>query len=91
MAEAAAEPDHVPRRLLVFGLFRTLDSGAYSFAAASGVGLETIRLMGELPHGLLHGTALQETVIKILSYSSAPTGLTAFGLVLLGLRTGGGS
>ena len=59
--------------------------GAYSIAAAWGVGNETIVLAGELPHGLRHGTALQETLIKILSYSSAPTGLTAFALVLWGL------
>ena len=59
--------------------------GTYSIAAAWGVGNETIVLAGELPHGLRHGTALQETLIKILSYSSAPTGLTAFALVLWGL------
>jgi (hydroxyamino)benzene mutase len=42
--------------------------------------------MGELPHGLSHGTPFQETFIKVLAYSSAPTGLTAFGLILWGLR-----
>ena len=60
---------------------------AYTTAAAWGVGNETIVLAGELPHGLHHGTAFQETLIKILSYSSAPTGLIAFALVLWGLRT----
>ena len=59
---------------------------AYTFAAGWGVGLETIRLMGELPHGLSHGTAAQETFIAMLAYSSAPTGLTAFGIILWGLR-----
>ena len=59
---------------------------AYTIAAAWGVGNETIVLAGELPHGLHHGTAFQETLIKILSYSSAPTGLVAFALVLWGLR-----
>jgi (hydroxyamino)benzene mutase len=59
---------------------------AYTIAAIWGVGNETIRLMGELPHGLSHGTPFQETFIKVLAYSSAPTGLTAFVLMLRGLR-----
>ncbi len=59
---------------------------AYTIAAIWGVGNETITLMGELPHGLTHGTPFQETFIKVLAYSSAPTGLTAFGLILWGLR-----
>ena len=60
---------------------------AYTVAAVWGVGIETIRLMGELPHGLSHGSAAQETFIKVLAYSSAPTGLTSFVLMLWGLRT----
>jgi len=59
---------------------------AYMIAALWGVGSETIRLMGELPHGLARGTSGQETFIKALAYSSAPTGLLAFGLMLWGLR-----
>ena len=59
---------------------------AYTVAAVWGVGNETIQLMGELPHGLSHGTAFQETFIKVLAYSSAPTGLAWLGLVLWGLR-----
>ena len=59
---------------------------AYTVAAVWGVGNETIQLMGELPHGLSHGTVFQETFIKVLAYSSAPTGLTWLGLVLWGLR-----
>jgi (hydroxyamino)benzene mutase len=59
---------------------------AYTIAAALGVGNETIVLAGELPHGLHHGSAFQETLIKTLSYSSAPTGIAAFALVLWGLR-----
>jgi len=59
---------------------------AYTVAAIWGVGNETISLMGELPHGLSHGSPFQETFIKVLAYSSAPTGLTAFGLILWGLR-----
>jgi hydroxylaminobenzene mutase len=59
---------------------------AYTVAAFWGVGIETISLMGELPQGLSHGTPFQETFIKVLAYSSAPTGLAAFGLILWGLR-----
>jgi len=59
---------------------------AYTIAAIWGVGTETIVLMGELPHGLSHGTAFQEGSIKILAYSSAPSGLTSFALILWGLR-----
>lgn len=61
---------------------------AYTVAAIWGVGNETIKLMGELPHGLSDGTPFQETFIKVLAYSSAPTGLTAFALMLWGLRVG---
>jgi hydroxylaminobenzene mutase len=59
---------------------------AYTVAAFWGVGIETISLMGELPHGLVQGSLFQETFIKVLAYSSAPTGLTAFVLTLWGLR-----
>ena len=59
---------------------------AYTVAAIWGVGNETIQLMGELPHGLVRGTDVQETVIKVLAYQSAPTGLTWLGVVLWGLR-----
>jgi hydroxylaminobenzene mutase len=59
---------------------------AYTIAAFWGVGIETISLMGELPRGLTRGTRFQETVIKTFAYSSAPTGLTAFVLILWGLR-----
>lgn len=61
---------------------------AYTIAAIWGVGNETIRLMGELPHGLSRGTTAQERFIAILAYSSAPTGLTSFALILWGLRIG---
>lgn len=59
---------------------------AYTIAAVLGVGNETITLMGELPHGLADGTPFQETFIRVLAYSSAPTGLTEFSLILWGLR-----
>jgi hydroxylaminobenzene mutase len=71
--------------LFVYGAASIL--AAYTLAAIWGVGNETIMLAGELPHGLSHGTAFQETFIKVLGYSSAPTGLTSFTLILWGLRT----
>ena len=71
---------------LLLGTFAIL--AAYTVAAVWGVGNETIQLMGELPHGLVRGTPAQETVIKVLAYSSAPTGLTWLGVVLWGLRRG---
>jgi hydroxylaminobenzene mutase len=59
---------------------------AYTIAAVWGVGIKTISLMGALPRGLAQGSAFQEAFIKVLSYSSAPTGLTSFALILWGLR-----
>jgi len=69
---------------LLLGTFAIL--AAYTVAAVWGVGNETIQLMGELPHGLSHGTVFQGTFIKVLAYSSAPTGLPWLGLFLWGLR-----
>src|SRR5262245_50021928 len=63
----------------------------YTFAGVCGVGNETITLMGELPHGLARGNAFQDMFIKVLAYSSAPTGLTSFALMLWSFRVGGGS
>ena len=59
---------------------------AYTFAAASGSGLETIHIVGEAPHGLRQGDALQEAIVRILAYSSAPTGLVAYAIMAFGLR-----
>lgn len=58
---------------------------AYTIAAFWGVGIETIALMGELPHGLTRGTTFQENFIKVLAYTSV-TGVIAFGSILWGLR-----
>jgi hydroxylaminobenzene mutase len=62
---------------------------AYTIAAIWGVGIETIQLMGELPHGLARGTPFQEGIIKVITYTSAPTGLISFVLVLWGIRIPG--
>jgi (hydroxyamino)benzene mutase len=58
---------------------------AYTIAAVWGVGIETIALMGELPHGLARGAPFQERLIKVIAYSSA-SGLIAFALIFWGLR-----
>lgn len=55
---------------------------AYLIAAWWGAGNETMPLAA----GSAHGSAAQEAAIKVVAYSSAPTGLVAFGLVLWGLR-----
>lgn len=49
-----------------------------------GAGKETMRLAA----GTAHGTAFQEAVIRGVAYSSAPTGLISFSLILWGLRGG---
>src|SRR5215813_675339 len=49
----------------VYGTLAIL--AAYTIAAAWGVGIETIRLMGELPHGLSRGNGFQEGLIKVLA------------------------
>jgi hydroxylaminobenzene mutase len=55
---------------------------AYVMAAVWGAGNETMRLAA----GAAHGTAVQEAVIMVVAYSSAPTGLISFALILWGLR-----
>jgi hydroxylaminobenzene mutase len=55
---------------------------AYVLGAVWGAGDETMRQAA----GGAHGSALQETAILALAYSSPPTGLVAFALVRWGLR-----
>ena len=55
---------------------------AYLLGAVWGAGNETMRLAA----GSAHGSAFQEAVIQVVSYSSAPTGIIAFALVSWGLR-----
>ena len=66
---------------------RTCDGGrvlaAYLLAAALGAGNETLVLTA----GNAHASPPEESVIKLVAYSSAPTaGLLAFTLLLEGLR-----
>ncbi|TPN32590.1 hypothetical protein [Mesorhizobium sp. B1-1-6] len=51
-------------------------------ASLWGAGNETMPLAA----GAAHGSAFQEYAIKAIAYSSAPTGLIAFALILWGLR-----
>jgi hydroxylaminobenzene mutase len=55
---------------------------AYLLGAIWGAGNETMPLAA----GAAHGTAFQEGTIRIIAYSSGPTGLTSFALILWGLR-----
>ncbi|MBZ9897924.1 hypothetical protein LB545_26755 [Mesorhizobium sp. BR1-1-6] len=54
---------------------------AYVMASLWGAGNETMPLAA----GAAHGSAFQEYAIKAIAYSSAPTGLIAFALILWGL------
>jgi hydroxylaminobenzene mutase len=68
---------------LIYSTFAIL--AAYVLAAVWGVGTEAMPLAA----GGARGSALQEAVIKIVAYSSAPTGLASFALILWGLRIAG--
>ena len=65
---------------LIYSTFAILT--AYVLAANWGAGNETMPLAA----GAAQGTALQEALIKIVAYSSAPTGLVSFALIFWGLR-----
>ena len=57
---------------------------AYIMAALWGAGNSTMKLAA----GTARGSASQETIIKIVCYSAAPTVLIALVLILWGLRLG---
>jgi hydroxylaminobenzene mutase len=56
-------------------------TAAFLTAAVCGAGKSTMPLSGAA-----QGTPFQELIIAIVAYSSAPTGITAFALILWGLR-----
>jgi hydroxylaminobenzene mutase len=66
--------------LLIYSNFAIL--AAYVMAAAWGAGNQTVPLVA----GAAVSRAFQEAVIKGVAYSSAPTGITSFALILWGLR-----
>ena len=55
---------------------------AYVLGAVWAAGNDTMRLAAESAHG----SSFQERIIKIVAYSSAPTGVISFALILYGLR-----
>jgi len=57
-------------------------TAAFFLAASWGAGQSLMPLSGAP-----RGTAVQEAVITAVAYSSAPTGIIAFALILWGLRT----
>jgi hypothetical protein len=65
--------------LLIYSTFAIL--AAYLMASVWGAGNETIPMAAGSTQ-----SALEETVIKIVAYSSAPTGIISFVLILWGLR-----
>ena len=67
--------------LLIYSTFAILP--AYVMAAVCGAGNSTMPLAA----GAAHGSAAQEAAIRIVAYSSAPTGIVAFAIILWGLRT----
>ncbi len=65
---------------LLYSAFAIL--AAYVMAGIWGVGNETMPLAA----GAAHGSAFQEALIRGVAYSSGPTGLISFALILWGLR-----
>jgi hydroxylaminobenzene mutase len=55
---------------------------AYVMGAICGAGNSTMPMAA----GAAHGSALQEIAIKVVAYSSAPTGIISFLVILWGLR-----
>jgi hydroxylaminobenzene mutase len=66
--------------LLVYSTFAILI--AYVLGAIWGAGNETMPMAA----GPAHGSTVQEAAIKIVAYSSAPTGIVSFALIMWGLR-----
>src|SRR5262245_43201383 len=66
--------------LLVYSTFSILT--AYALAAFWGAGIGTMPMAA----GVARGPPIQEGVIKVVGYSSAPTGIASFALILWGLR-----
>jgi hydroxylaminobenzene mutase len=65
---------------LIYSAFATI--AGFVLAALWGAGSSIIPLAA----GSARGTPLQESLINVVMYSAAPTGITAFALILFGLR-----
>jgi hydroxylaminobenzene mutase len=70
--------------LLIYSTFAIV--AAYLLGAVWGAGNSTMPLAA----GTAHGSDFQENIIKMVAYSSAPTGIVSFALILWSLRIGGG-
>jgi (hydroxyamino)benzene mutase len=66
--------------LFIYAAFAIL--AAFVLGAVWGAGNQTMPLAA----GAARGSAFQETVIAVVAYSSAPTGLISFALIFWGLR-----
>ena len=66
--------------LLIYSSFAIV--AAYLLGAIWGAGNSTMPLAA----GTAHGSDFQEAVIKVVAYSSAPTGIISFALIFWGLR-----
>ena len=84
MAKASSGSWHVAVGVLVFGLFGFCDCSCLLAGRHLGSRHSTMPLAA----GAAHGSNFQEAVIKIVAYSSAPTGIVSFALILWGLRIG---
>ncbi len=69
--------------LLIYSSFAIV--AAYLLGAIWGAGNSTMPMAA----GTAHGTDFQEAVIRIVAYSSAPSGIVCFALILWGLRIDG--
>lgn len=58
---------------------------AYTFAAMTGAGMETIALNGPAA-GLVRGSAVEEGLVRWIAYSSAPPCIASLILILWGLK-----
>src|SRR5207237_8075385 len=68
--------------LLIYSGFAIV--AAYLLGAIWGAGNSKMPLAA----GSAHGSNFQEAILKIVAYSSAPTGIVSFALFLWGLRIG---
>ena len=75
-----AEASRAAFWLLIYSSLAIL--AAYVLGALWGAGADTIRQAADGAQG----SAFQESAIMVVAYSSAPTGLVAFSLILWGLR-----
>ncbi|MDQ8732024.1 hypothetical protein [Bradyrhizobium sp. LHD-71] len=66
--------------LLIYATLAIL--AAFVLGAVWSAGAETMPLAA----GTAHGSSFQESAIRLIAYSSAPTGIIAFALIFWGLR-----